>query len=452
MFSGTYNTDAHNKSYMCFSKLLPGVSADDKISDPEDRTLPLKTACQNQFTSRRLLMKKKLLTSLLCIMAVVLCVMAFSSCEKDSDDGDNDDGNFEEYTDFEFYVTSDGECELKKYTGNDSEVTIPSEYNGNPVVGIKESAFKGNLSVTKVTIPESVKKIDDYAFSGCGNLTNATIPQGVTEIGNGTFFGCRSLGGITIPENVTKISANAFSECSGLTEITIPENVREIGDYAFSGCSNLTNITIPGSITEIGDYVFWGCDSLNYYEDDRAYYLGNDGNRFLILYRIKDTDATSFEFNEKTKIVYYNAFSRCSNLTNITIPDSVTQIGAGAFSGCGSLTDITISGSVTEIERETFFGCSSLAKITIPESVTEIGDGVFSGCSSLTEITIPENVTEIGAGAFYGCTELKRAVFAVDGWNVFRSSEDVKHPISVSDASDAAKYLTDTYKEYQWER
>ena len=94
------------------------------------------------------------------------------------------------------------------------------------------------------------------------------------------------------------------------------------------------------------------------------------------------------------------AFSGCTSLIEITIPDSVTGIEEYAFSGCTSLTAITIPDSVTNIGVGVFFDCTSLTEITIPDSVTSIGYTAFCGCTSLTEITIPDGVTSIGGAAF----------------------------------------------------
>ena len=102
-----------------------------------------------------------------------------------------------------------------------------------------------------------------------------------------------------------------------------------------------------------------------------------------------------------------------SDLTTITIPDSVTSIGYSAFSGCTNLTTITIPDSVTSIGNFAFIECTNLTTITIPDSVTSIGDGAFSWCENLTSITIPDSVTSIGDLAFDGCENL--AIHALKG-------------------------------------
>ncbi|MBQ2906748.1 MAG: leucine-rich repeat domain-containing protein [Bacteroidales bacterium] len=106
-----------------------------------------------------------------------------------------------------------------------------------------------------------------------------------------------------------------------------------------------------------------------------------------------------------TKVGNY-AFSHCSNLTSIEIPNSVTSIGDSAFSYCHSLTNIEIPNSVSSIGTFAFFGCTNLTSIEIPNSVTSIGNSAFSVCSELTSIEIPNSVTSIGNYAFSGCTNL----------------------------------------------
>ena len=103
----------------------------------------------------------------------------------------------------------------------------------------------------------------------------------------------------------------------------------------------------------------------------------------------------------------YIAFSGCSGLTSVTIPNSVTSIASTAFSGCSGLTSVTIPNSVTCIGDYAFASCSGLTSVTIGNSVTSIGAGAFQRCRGLTSVIIPPSVTDLGAQAFASCTGLR---------------------------------------------
>ena len=140
------------------------------------------------------------------------------------------------------------------------------------------------------------------------------------------------------------------------------------------------------------------------------------------------------------------AFSFCSGLTSVTIPNSVTIIGRYAFDGCISLTSVTIPNSVTSIGDYVFIYCTGLTSITIPNSVTSIGDGAFSGCSGLTSITIPNSVTNIGELAFDECSGLTsitipNSVTSIGDY-VLNSCDGIKNTIIVNDMF---VYLPKTY-------
>ena len=101
-----------------------------------------------------------------------------------------------------------------------------------------------------------------------------------------------------------------------------------------------------------------------------------------------------------------NAFSNCTSLKAINIPDGVTSISYNAFYNCTSLKAINIPDGVTSIDTYAFQNCTSLTAINIPDGVTSIGSGTFQDCHSLTAINIPDGVTSIGTNAFYNCREL----------------------------------------------
>ena len=105
------------------------------------------------------------------------------------------------------------------------------------------------------------------------------------------------------------------------------------------------------------------------------------------------------------------AFSNCSGLTSVYIPDGVTSIGIGAFFACRSLTSVDIPDGVTSIGDYAFSECSGLTSVTIPGSVTSIGNYAFSWCSVLTSVDIPDGVTSIGNRAFLACSVLTSVTF-----------------------------------------
>lgn len=122
-----------------------------------------------------------------------------------------------------------------------------------------------------------------------------------------------------------------------------------------------------------------------------SYYSGDVVIPNSVLYEGKYYSVTSIGFN---------AFSNCSGLSSITIPNSITKIGDQAFYGCSGLTSITLPNSITSIGEQSFYGCSGLTSLTIPNSVTEIGSHAFASCSALSTINMSNNVTSVGNEAF----------------------------------------------------
>ena len=316
-------------------------------------------------------------------------------------------------------VTSIGMCAFQ-YCSNLINITIPNSvtsigndaFDGTPwyeqqsdgVMYVNDVLFeyKGEMPAnTSIEIREGTISISPRAFTSCSGLTSITIPNSVTSIGNSAFINCLGLTSITIPNSVTRIGEYAFDGCSGLTNITIPNSVTSIGNYAFQSCSGLTSITIPNSVTNIGMCAF---DGTPWYEQqsDGVMYV----NDVLFEYKGEMPANTSIEIREGTISISPSAFTYCSGLTCITIPNSVTSIGEYAFQACSGLTSITIPNSVTSIGEYAFQSCSGLTNITIPNSVTSIGNYAFQSCSGLTSITIPNSVTSIGNYAFQSCSGL----------------------------------------------
>ena len=235
---------------------------------------------------------------------------------------------------------------------------------------------------TELVLPSYITKINQYAFRDCTGLTSITIPDSVTSIGKDAFSGCKGLTSVTIGESVTSIGSYAFYNCTGLTSITIPNSVTSIGGGAFSGCTGLTSIIVV--------------------EGNSKYHsAGNCLIETATKTLLSGCKTSEIPSDGSVTSIGNSAFSGCTGLTSVTIPDSVTSIGSDAFRGCTGLTSITIPDSVTSIGNSAFSGCTGLTSITIPDSVTSIGNWAFSDCTGLTSVTIGNSVTNIGKDAFY---------------------------------------------------
>ena len=205
-----------------------------------------------------------------------------------------------------------------------------------------------------------------------GNASNVIIPSNIlvdgisyeiTEIADSSFASCTSLTSITIPNNILRIDAFAFFDCTKLKSVTFEEESKltSIGEGAFYNCQSLTSIVIPNSVTWIGWSAFENCRSLHCNEYGNCLYLGNEDNPYLVLVKAKDTikEAT---IRENTRFILDDAFVACSSLTSVTFEEGskLENIGSNAFSGCTSLTSIVIPNNVTSIGAYAFYGCSSL--------------------------------------------------------------------------------------------
>ena len=154
------------------------------------------------------------------------------------------------------------------YGGDDIVIEVPSQINGQPVVG--ESAFEtDSKNVTEsIVLPDTIKIINSFAFCDCTALKSIVVPSSVKKIGSFAFNGCTSLTDVTILDGVEQIDGCAFGDCTNLKSIKIPKSVKRIGDTAFIRCKNLESVTLPKDVC-LGKDVFADCKKLKItYSDD----------------------------------------------------------------------------------------------------------------------------------------------------------------------------------------
>jgi hypothetical protein len=167
---------------------------------------------------------------------------------------------------FEFDVI-DGGAVITGYTGDSSDVEIPSEIDGTPVVKIGSHSFEANYNITSVVIPESVTVIGESAFMDCGSLESVDLPETLTEIQRAAFSACTSLTEITIPESVTLIYEEAFTACEALTSFTI-ENPDIV--YYNWGLDTIPDITVyaPEGSSAAEWAAAWGFTGSDSYDEE----------------------------------------------------------------------------------------------------------------------------------------------------------------------------------------
>lgn len=262
------------------------------------------------------------------------------------------------------------------YTYNNGTCSITSP-NSNYSLGWNGyTSPTGDLilpdSITIGSTKYPVTSIGSGAFWGCGGITSITIPKGVVSIGESVFAGCTSI--VTMYYNATNCvnmytnngGNRAFAALSGLQTVNIGNNVQSIPTNAFSGCSNITTTNYSGTITQWCSISF-----ANAYSNPIAY--------------------------------SHNLYINNTEITDLIIPDSVTQIKPYSFRNCTGLHSISFTGNVTTIGSYSFCLCSGLTSINIPNGVVSIGDYAFVNCGSMTSVSIPNSITSIGTQSFNGC-------------------------------------------------
>ena len=365
---------------------------------------------------------------------------------------------------------------LTRYTGTESEITIPSEIDGFKVTAL-EGTFKANRKITKVTIPAGVKEIGDWTFYACNNLTEVSIPEGCTRIGAYGFNNDSKLEEIVIPDSVESIGTYAFTFCKKLKKVTFPKNLIEIQEGVFRDDNELKEINLPNGIKKIGTDAFERTDISEIVLPESLEELGDnvfvnanlekvvagEGLRFIGLGAFGYTDKLTI-WCPTGSVVYNYAINSGINVhstgtasavetyqykrnaegitltrytgteSEITIPSEIDGFKVtaleGTFKANRKITKVTIPAGVKEIGDWTFYACNNLTEVSIPEGCTRIGAYGFNNDSKLEEIVIPDSVESIGTYAFTFCKKLKKVTFPKNlieiQEGVFRDDNELK--------------------------
>ena len=281
--------------------------------------------------------------------------------------------------DFRVKKSADGKSvAITYYQGKATAVNIPAKIQNLPVTEIGSRTFVDvKDSITSVTIPNGVTKIEGDTFNGFIQLTNVTIPSSVKSIENGAFRNSLMITSITIPASVTEIGNRAFSYCRGLISVT------------FSG-------TIPSS-----DF------AANAFEG-----LGDIRDKFYATDKTKGTAGTYARSSGESL-----EWTRGGSATAAPTADGTANL---KFT-------LTSDGKGYSVSKGPLFSASSSANLVIPATynnlpLTKIDSMAFDGCVMIPSVTIPASVTSIGGAAFISCISLKSVTFG--GANTSFSAQD----------------------------
>lgn len=277
-----------------------------------------------------------------------------------------------------------------KYVGGTYKIPSAISYEGKDyeVMMIEKNAFDDRNLITSLEIPPTITSIKEHAFAKCVNLKKVeitdleawlrikfeinsnpleyahylfvkgkelkslTVPHSIREINDYAFVGCWSLNVINVTTNVRTIGSWAFSQCKNMNYATISSGVNTIGNSAFSYCEKLTVLTLPFSVKSVGSWAFSNCNKL------KTVYLP-----------------------EKLTVIPWGMFDNCTSLSEIKLPDKLTSIEKHAFGGCEKLTSIDIPQSVNTIGDNAFLNCVKLKTVILPSWMKDRRlDDYFKNC------------------------------------------------------------------------
>lgn len=321
-------------------------------------------------------------------------------------------------------------CKDTQYNSYNGSVTVSEHvtYNGKTltVTAVGKDAFRDCANLYSVTLPSSVKLIDERAFRSASSMTEVVLCDGLETIEAQAFTNCISLQKVYLPSSVREIGNKAFLNCTGLNRVDV-DNVKSWIDIAlegyysspllyahrlFAGGQEITRLVIPTGTVSLPDYKFAGFSGMIEVSfNDELVSIGKSTFEGC-------SSLTGLDFPESLTTIGQESFKGCTGLQELVLTDPIQRIGQGAFSGCSGMESVRFEGPVAVIEPDAFDGCVNLTGVITSDISSWLDNGfqneksnplsiahrLFVNENEITSLEIPGNITSIGDYQFYSFT------------------------------------------------
>lgn len=364
---------------------------------------------------------------------------------------------------------------VRVYEGTETVVRVASEAGGFPVKEILETAFRDNVAVEEIVLPNTVEKLPSNAFNGCAALASVTA-DGVTAVGADAFRGTalyeslktgayyfnkvlcdykiaddrvNTVSNLRIEDGTVSVTPEVLRRLTSITEIVIPNDLNDAA-VLFEGLSSVQKITVreggAGTLSSSDGVLYddGGSVLLKYPEGkSNAMFSINAGVREIAPRAMINGKFTSVVFQGVVETVGAEAFLNCSSLTtvnygsaggfinvgnsafkntgfvNFSVPAALENLGSDNFS-YSKLRQLRFAASsnLKTVGDRCFKGCAdftgtdSSGNLVFPNTLEKIGDSVFYGCLKLKTADVGDGLKSLGGAAFYGIENLETAVLS----------------------------------------
>ena len=336
---------------------------------------------------------------------------------------------------------------LRHSGGNVYLHSVPKTAAGTVVIPgavthIPTNSLRGNCKITAVEIPKGVMQIAVNEFHYCLGLEKIVVSPDnpcyssdkrgalLTKDGKWLLRVPRKLSGIyTVPNGVEIIDKDALKGCDKITTLMLSQTVKSISKGAFQGCSSLLHITVRKNVEHIGDGAFADCsrlcgftaasDSPWFVSDGSGVLYSRDMTRLICA---PNALQGIYTVADGVKTVGNQAFSGCSALTELRLPDSVRFIGSRAFEKCENMRFLRLPTNLSRLREGAFAHCTSLAALALPEGLKRLEHHTFRDCTGLLRAQIPGGMEYVAPSAFDGCSALESITVSPDNPNYANDS------------------------------